>query len=191
MNKLVKYFGPKEIPALNGSDNFIQVCTSMGLSINTLSIQGITGYNDTINYLIQLVLDTYEEYYIYKKDFYCFDEEPVIVSDDEVRVVKRLLTIVNMTMSRYIPLLVAFKKYQDDPTAKIESDSTGMSKFNDTPQNSGDWSGDSYTTNITQSEGHTETDTGSIMERLDATWRNWRSVVRDWVSEFRGLFVEG
>ena len=61
-------------------------------------------------------------------------------------------------------------------------------RFNDTPQDSGDFSDDSHTTNITQSSATTEADSGSIMERLDALYRNWRSILVDWTQEFTGIF---
>lgn len=109
-------------------------------------------------------------------------------SGERKEVFRTFVNLFNLTAPRFIPLLKQYKANESNPIAKISSTSTGKTRFNDTPQYSGEFIDDGHTTHITQTEATTETDTGSIVERLDALYKNWREILRDWSSQFKGLF---
>lgn len=109
-------------------------------------------------------------------------------SDERKEVFRSFVILFNLTAPRYIPLLKQYKANESNPIAKISSTSTGKTRFNDTPQDGGEFDDDEHASHITQTEATTETDTGSIVERLDALYKNWREILRDWSSQFKGLF---
>ena len=109
-------------------------------------------------------------------------------SEERKEVFRSFVNLFNLTAPRFIPLLKQYKANESDPIAKISSTSTGKTRFNDTPQDGGDFDDDEHTSHITQTEAKTESDTGSIVERLDALYKNWREILRDWSSQFKGLF---
>ena len=93
-------------------------------------------------------------------------------------------------MPKYIVLLRQFKTSSGDPIAPIKSESKGKTSFNDTPQNIGDWGDEDHTTNISSSESETTADTGSLMERLSALYKDYKSIVLEWSNEFNQLFFK-
>ena len=150
----------------------------------------ITTSNDIIDELILLVYQRFFEYYILKKEIDLFENNPSITGQDITLVCQRIDNIINMTYERYYPMLKAYRDNASDPIPQIVSETTGATRFNDTPQDGGDYSDDEHTTNITQSVAETKVDSGSLVERLDNLYKNWRDIMRDWTSEFKGLFME-
>lgn len=147
-----------------------------------------------INKVLSLVVDRFSEYYLYKKDIPFEDEDYQLTNDDAKILARKLVSIVNLSYERYIPLLKSYDKYKDDPTDGIESSSDGETRFNDTPQNASSDSlyldDEKHASNITKSHATTKMDVDSISDRLDKLYRNWRDIVRDWTNEFKGLFME-
>ena len=150
----------------------------------------LTTSNDIIDELLFLVLQRFFEFYIYKKEIALEETNPSISSQEIQIVCKRIDNIIDMTYERYYPMLKAYRDNQSDPIPQLESSSSGSTRFNDTPQDGGDFSDDEHTTNITQSESSSKVDSGSLVDRLDGLYKNWRDVMRDWTSEFKGLFME-
>lgn len=144
-----------------------------------------------LNQLMRYVYSRFYDIYVFKKQFepYDFRRLEYAPSGAERKSVYRLfINMFNLTAPRYMVLLQQYDNKKADPIGKIVSSSSGKTRFNDTPQDTGDFDDDEHTTNITQSEATTEVDSGSIMERLDSLYRNWRSILRDWTNEFIGLF---
>lgn len=79
----------------------------------------------------------------------------------------------------------------DDLLGKVKSVSTSISRFNDTPQNGGDYSDDEHTTNITQGQSEVSDDAGTLMERLDEIRRLWRNVMEEAVDYVGGITIGG
>ena len=119
-----------------------------------------------------------------------FSEAESPTTSDMNEVCRRIDNIINMTYERYYPMLKAYRDNQSDPIPQLESSSSGSTRFNDTPQDGGDFADDGHTTNITQSESSSKVDSGSLVDRLDGLYKNWRDVMRDWTGEFKGLFME-
>lgn len=165
---------------------FTTIMTDYGLTIEDSSASKQT----ILNQLMRMIYARYYSCEIYRKelDFPYYQDASSPDSGERKEVFRGLIQLFNLTAPRYIPLLEQYKANESDPIGKISSTSTGKTRFNDTPQDGGDFEDDEYTTNITQTEATTESDSGSIMERLDALYRNWRQILRDWTSEFKGLF---
>lgn len=117
------------------------------------------------------------------------DESSITYTTAELTAIWRLfINVFNNTAPRYIPLLKSFNSNESTPIAKITSTTTGINKFNDTPQGSGDYSDDTHTTTINKNSVSVQADSGSVAERLDEVYKNWRSILREWTNEFRCLF---
>ena len=73
--------------------------------------------------------------------------------------------------------------------AKLLDDvkSSSIARFNDTPQNSGDFSDDNHTSNITKTEN--SSNVGTMMQRLNEIEDNIKQLYIDWSNEFRKFII--
>ena len=94
---------------------------------------------------------------------------------------EKLLSIMEFTYERYSSLLSIYRNEEADLMAKVES----ITRFNDTPQNSGEFADDSHTTNITTSQNDYDT----YMGRLREIQSYYANVLKDWSDEFSPLFI--
>ena len=65
--------------------------------------------------------------------------------------------------------------------------STTKSKFNDTPQNGGDFDNDEHLSTINTTTA--EQDVMPLINRLDDISRLYQNVLSDWADEFKHLFI--
>ena len=65
--------------------------------------------------------------------------------------------------------------------------SSSIARFNDTPQNSGDFSDDPHTSNITKTES--SSNVGTMMQRLNEIEDNIKQLYIDWSDEFRKFII--
>ena len=65
--------------------------------------------------------------------------------------------------------------------------SSSVARFNDTPQNSGDFSDDNHTSNITKTES--SSNVGTMMQRLNEIEDNIKQLYIDWSNEFRKFII--
>ena len=65
--------------------------------------------------------------------------------------------------------------------------SSSVARFNDTPQNSGDFSGDEHTSNITTTTS--SSNVGTMMQRLNEIEDNIKQLYIDWSNEFRKFII--
>ena len=65
--------------------------------------------------------------------------------------------------------------------------SSSISRFNDTPQNSGDFSDDQHTSNITTTTS--SSNVGTMMARLNEIEDNIKQLYIDWSNEFRKFII--
>lgn len=65
--------------------------------------------------------------------------------------------------------------------------SASVSRFNDTPQNSGDFSDDQHTSTITKTEN--SSNVGTMMARLNEIEDNIKQLYMDWSDEFRKFII--
>ena len=73
--------------------------------------------------------------------------------------------------------------------AKLLDDvkSVSTSRFNDTPQNSGDFSDDQHTSTVTKTEN--SSNVGTMMARLNEIEDNIKQLYIDWSNEFRKFII--
>ena len=65
--------------------------------------------------------------------------------------------------------------------------SVSTSRFNDTPQNSGDFSDDAHTSTVTKTEN--SSNVGTMMQRLNEIEDNIKQLYLDWSNEFRKFII--
>lgn len=65
--------------------------------------------------------------------------------------------------------------------------SSSISRFNDTPQNSGDFSDDNHTSTVTKTEN--SSNVGTMMQRLNEIEDNIKQLYMDWSDEFRKFII--
>lgn len=192
MNRLYKYFTLGEVfssysPNTSTDDiDITSLMTTYGFVIEDSSADTLL----LMKQVVRMVFARFYEYYVLRKPVGWLQQvdDVVVESDDIKNIVRAIVVDFNNSAPRFIPLLKSYKNNQANPIGKVSSTTTGSTRFNDTPQDSGDYSDDTHTTNITQSTATTEADSGSIMDRLDALYRNWRSILLDWTEEFKGIF---
>ena len=93
--------------------------------------------------------------------------------------------ILKGTFSKYAPLIKLYQEREATLLANIKQ--TGISRYNDTPQDGGDWSDDQHTTNISTTETSTEGATTAV--RLAEVRAMWENLYSEWAVEFKGLFI--
>ena len=73
--------------------------------------------------------------------------------------------------------------------AKLLDDvkSSSVARFNDTPQNSGDFSDDQHTSNTTTTTS--SSNVGTMMQRLNEIEDNIKQLYIDWSDEFRKFII--
>ena len=143
-----------------------------------------------VNLLMTNVYNRHAEDYIYSYVSYYEEADHVLVQADTRRAISKIVGVLDLTLPKYIPLFMQFEKESADPIAPIKSESSGETKFNDTPQNLGDYGDEDHTTNISNSKSESSVDTGSIMERLSALYKDFKSIVLEWSNEFNQLFLK-
>ena len=158
-----------------------------------LNIYGLdstfTDINDIVNILMNIVYDRHAKDYIaWHNEIY--DDPTHEEALMRIQALDKLIDVINLTAPKYIVLLKQFKKYSADPTAPITSETSGETKFNDTPQNIGDYGDDDHTTNISNSKSESKVDTGSIMERLSSMYKDFKSIILEWSNEFNKCFIK-
>lgn len=85
----------------------------------------------------------------------------------------------------YIPIIRFYNGKINDLMAEVKS--TSLSKYNDTPQDGGDFVTDAHVTTATQTETSTEGDTP--INRLDEIRKKLRDIYFEWYRNFQKTFV--
>lgn len=118
-------------------------------------------------------------------------EKPSVISGAFAKVKKKtagkIWSWVESSRLKYSKLVELYTAQAGNLLNQIKSNS--VSKFNDTPQAaaSGGFTGDNYTSNITQNESGTDGD--SIINRLDEVRRKLNSIYEDWAKEFEAFII--
>ena len=140
--------------------------------------------------------DTQESYECFRKYLWPrFYQEFVVYTDsdeDESFIEKFCRTKVGQIMSWWQS---STEKYSlliqnlEANKAKLLDDvkSVSISRFNDTPQNSGDFSDDQHTSTATKTEN--SSNVGTMMARLNEIEDNIKQLYIDWSNEFRKFII--
>lgn len=112
-------------------------------------------------------------------------DKRAILLDMSQELMATIAAIIKATYSRYKAILDAYKAEEGHLMDGLTSKST--SKFNDTPQGSGDYTNDQYTSTITQSSN--ETDVGTPMQRLEEITKGYKDTYGRWSKDIESAVV--
>lgn len=144
------------------------------------------------NWTFSTYLDTCWQNYIWPK-FYdkaiCYTDDETVADDDSEKVFANFIGPIIAWMSSSdmkFSLLIA---NQEANKAKLlgQIKTSTVSKFNDTPQNEGDFSDDNHTTTVTT--GESSSDGGTLLSRLNEVEDNLKRLYEDWSNEFRKFII--
>lgn len=88
--------------------------------------------------------------------------------------------------AHYIPLIKMYQAQANSLMKQVESSS--LSKYNDTPQDGGNFSDDNHTTNSTRTVN--STDAGTPIQRLEEIRQLINTIYLDWAKEFGRFIIE-
>lgn len=100
----------------------------------------------------------------------------------------KLIYILEMTTPRYTTLINSYKQSREKLLNPVIIKTTGINRFNDTPQDGGDFANDSHTTNLTEIENETKNDADTAMGRIREIEENYKNLLLTWSKEFESLF---
>ena len=132
------------------------------------------------------ILPRFYDYTCVREEFDYYEASTGISTESKQKIIYKMYVIFQETYDRYKNLIAYYNDYIGQLMDKIKS--TSISRFNDTPQDSGEFSDDSHTTHLT--EGEQATDLNTPIERLDEIRRKLANLMKEWSNEFAGLFYE-
>ena len=141
---------------------------------------------DNANYgkVIDLVVKRFIDHYC----FYTTGSEFSV--DKQKNFIAKMITILEMTSPRYLKLLEVYASADAELLSPVEITSEGLTRFNDTPQDEGDFANDEHTTNLTQDSRTTTNDLDTKMGRIREIESNYNNLLLNWSNEFDSLFIE-
>ena len=186
---------PEETNSNHNPDNwFKNLLSDMELQYNLVGIDVSNATFKTlceniINELMTIVYNRHHEDYIYEKTLN-WNDNVILTYTDSMKAVCKLINVLDMTSAKYIPILLANKSASVDLLKPMKSSSVSTNRFNDTPQDGGDYDDDNHATNVSKNESVTTADSGSLAMRLDEIFKNYRSIILEWSNEFNQLFLK-
>ena len=134
------------------------------------------------------VMDLVIKRFVAKYTFYTLEEEMDIDKRNEF--IAKLLMIMEMTSPRYLKLLEAYTSSDNKLLDPVKITSKALTRFNDTPQDEGDFANDEHTTNLTEDDRETSNELDTKMARLKEIESNYNNILLNWSNEFESLFIE-
>ena len=174
------------------SNWFTKMLEDAGLSYSAVGLSSFYTaglITEIVNALMTIVYERHSEDYVYYKEM-LYNEDYSLAQGDFEIAVKEILNVLNITLPRYAVLLYHYDDNSANPIAKLESETTGDTRFNDTPQGSDDFNDSDHSTNVSHSVSESKVDSGSIMDRLESIFKGFRSIILDWANEFNPLFLK-
>ena len=113
------------------------------------------------------------------------DEDEDFVKKFARTKVGQILAFWQSSSGKYSLLIQNLEANKSKLLDDVKSSST--SRFNDTPQNSGDFSDDAHTSTITKTEN--SSNVGTMMARLNEIEDNIKQLYMDWSNEFRKFII--
>lgn len=167
------------------SNNDILAIANAMTGYSTPMIVSATWKDSNVSSVLDLIIKRFN-------DEYCYSTyENNLTTRDKNVFVMRLINILEMTYGKYSKLLSVYSSIDSNLLAKINTHSDGVSKFNDTPQDSGDFDTDTHLSNITRQETDTGTDGDTPMGRVAEIQEKYDNILLRWSNEFESLFMEG
>lgn len=140
--------------------------------------------NNNYAKVLDLVIKRFSEKYT----FFTLSEE--MDSKKKNNYIAKLLYILEMTSPRYLKLLEVYESQKDKLLDPVKITSGGITRFNDTPQDEGDFANDEHTTNLTEDTRETSNELDTKMARIKEIESNYNNVLLNWSNEFESIFIE-
>lgn len=146
----------------------------------------------SVNWTFSDYLDICWQKYIWPK-FYdkaiCYTDDETVADDDSEKVFANFIGPIIAWMSSSDTKFSLIIANQEANKSKLlgQIKASTVSKFNDTPQNEGDFSDDTHTTTITT--GESSSDGGTLLSRLNEVEDNLKRLYEDWSNEFRKFII--
>lgn len=134
--------------------------------------------------LLQLVYARFKDHYC------CHNYEEDLSSNDKQKVAEKFANIIIITYDKYASLLDYYNEAKNKLMDPISSESESIGRFNDTPQNGGDFADDVHTTNITKAKTTNKIDGDTKINRLEEIENKLHSYLYKWSNEFDKMFIE-
>ena len=130
-----------------------------------------------------------------------YDDYVIMISEDDDTIpsltwenispfFNKLINTITRTKDYYLTLLNIYNNQKNNLLNQVKSISTNTTRFNDTPQNGGEFVNDMHTSEFTKVNNSIESDVNTLMYRINEIQRLYRNVMKDWVDEFEKLFIE-
>lgn len=103
---------------------------------------------------------------------------------------QKLYTIIVMTYDKYKALFDGYTAKASHFLDAIKTTTTNKDRFNDTPQNAGDFENEDWTTTISLFNSEVGEDRESPVVRLRELKNNYDNTLMDWANLFDNLFIE-
>lgn len=144
----------------------------------------VESLKDYIAEVLENTFSRFRKHYIYWSDKDTLDE------DDYFEIVLKIANILINTYDKYAPLMKYYSEKRDSLMAMIQSETNGAIRYNDTPQNGGDFSNDAHTTNYTGSRTVNKTEGDTPINRLVEIKNKLSSILFEWSNEFDRIMLE-
>ena len=160
------------------------------LAIETL-VYAEFQYPTLIEKLWQRIFAKYHDEFLIESPYYygLDDELPTLQKE----IAKRFLAIFQImleTEEYYGKVIEIYDSEKNNLMNKLNSSTNGISRFNDTPQDEGDFANDEHTTSLTQTEASSSNDVAYTMNKIKDIQDSYKRIWEDWLKEFQRLFIE-
>ena len=145
--------------------------------------------NDSIGAIINEVIANHYQDFVFALEYQGTTPNSDVLEEMCKDTIYRFLNKVDTSTPRYVSLLKLYKDNENNLLARVKSVTTGVSRFNDTPQGSGEFDDDKHTTNISENSGEVATDVTTIMARIKEVQESYRNLLQDWAKEFESMFL--
>lgn len=154
--------------------------------------------NDRMGLLNKLI-ERYWDEYVFTSEEDLLDPLNILTTTDILYKTRRLLgkiiDIIQFTYNKYASILDSYDTAKTKLLDKMNKTISGSDtrRDNDTPQDGGDFADDTHTSFISQGQVDNEEnwDDTPIIERLDKIERLYQQTFRNWLNEFKDLFIDG
>ena len=145
-------------------------------------------WNDSFSNYIDICWQNYIWPKFYDKAI-CYTDDDTIADDDSAKVFASFMGPIIASMSSSDTKFSLLIANQEANKTKLlgQIKSSSVSRFNDTPQNQGEFEDNSHNTNVTKTEN--ATDGTTLLARLNEIENNLKRLYEDWSNEFRKFII--
>ena len=145
-------------------------------------------WNDSFSNYIDICWQNYIWPKFYDKAI-CYTDDDTIADDDSAKVFASFMGPIVAWMSSSDTKFSLLIANQEANKMKLlgQIKSSSVSRFNDTPQNQGEFEDNSHNTNVTKTEN--ATDGTTLLARLNEIENNLKRLYEDWSNEFRKFII--